>query len=271
MVMSELPLKLLCGGATTCGREWELGGRTFNFPFFRLYFVVGGRAVTTIDGTDCDLKAGNAYLLPGGLPTRNHFDSAHPMRVFWLHGAPMESSLTTSMARLRVACRWPLRDLRLWEGAYTGIDANTFFTKDLRWFFINSLVLALVSDALLKLSLESNEPYDRNYFALKPALELMDREFLSNPPLKRLAAEACQAPNYFHRKFKELFNGITPRQHMERRRLCEARSLLHSSGKSLQEIAEATGYRNAFYFSRAFKKLFGVSPSLLRGGSSIGA
>ena len=91
----------------------------------------------------------------------------------------------------------------------------------------------------------------------------MDRICPAECDLRKLAAEIHLAPVYFCRKFKEYF-GLPPVNYMILRRLHNAALLLRSSGLSIQEIAEQTGYHNAFHFSRQFKRHFGISPSLFR-------
>lgn len=61
--------------------------------------------------------------------------------------------------------------------------------------------------------------------------------------------------------------GMSPRKYIELLRLQLAKQLLHSGNLSIGEIAEETGYANAFYFSLRFKKAFGMSPSKYRNSS----
>jgi hypothetical protein len=46
--------------------------------------------------------------------------------------------------------------------------------------------------------------------------------------------------------------------------LLPAKYLLLHTGKSVKEIAEEVGYKDAFYFCKVFKKMEGVAPSLYR-------
>ncbi|NQV32864.1 MAG: helix-turn-helix transcriptional regulator [Phycisphaeraceae bacterium] len=79
------------------------------------------------------------------------------------------------------------------------------------------------------------------------------------PPLAQIAACSHLAPTYFHRVFRDLFH-TTPLTYMTRRRLDSARQLLSSTSLPVKEIAYRVGYDNEFYFSRIFRKHFGLSP-----------
>lgn len=58
--------------------------------------------------------------------------------------------------------------------------------------------------------------------------------------------------------------GMGPGDYLLQYRLKCAKELLLSDSAPLREIAQATGFNDPFYFSKAFKKQFGVSPSEYR-------
>ena len=80
-----------------------------------------------------------------------------------------------------------------------------------------------------------------------------------NISLKDIAEKSKFNPTYFCSVFKETF-GITPWNFLIKCRLDLAVSLLTSTSTSIKEIAEKSGFPDEFYFSRVFKKHYGVSP-----------
>lgn len=84
----------------------------------------------------------------------------------------------------------------------------------------------------------------------------------SVPELARLAG---MSPAQFFRRFRET-TGSTPLAWLRRERLRHAQRLLLESDEAVQQIAFTVGYRDAFYFSRDFRKHVGVSPSAYRRG-----
>lgn len=58
--------------------------------------------------------------------------------------------------------------------------------------------------------------------------------------------------------------GCSPRQYLLQLRISEAVNLLRSTGKSIDEISEETGFGDRNYFSRQFKKITGQSPASCR-------
>jgi AraC family transcriptional regulator of arabinose operon len=77
--------------------------------------------------------------------------------------------------------------------------------------------------------------------------------------LSALAAEAGCSSWHFCTRFRRLF-GLSPMALRRRRRLEQAALMLGDQERSVAEVAEACGFEDAFYFSRAFRQHHGCSP-----------
>jgi AraC family transcriptional regulator len=89
------------------------------------------------------------------------------------------------------------------------------------------------------------------------------RENLAAPlSLTALAEVACISRFHFLRLFKQTY-GETPLKRLTRLRMEEARERLGGQ-QSIAEIAFASGYENSAHFAVAFRKVFGVAPSVYR-------
>lgn len=64
----------------------------------------------------------------------------------------------------------------------------------------------------------------------------------------------------FRRLFEEIYH-MSPKQYQQQSKMSEAKWLLSSSNKEVQEIAEQVGFARLHSFSQWFKKQEGVSPS----------
>lgn len=82
-------------------------------------------------------------------------------------------------------------------------------------------------------------------------------------PVERMAEHAGQSVRTFHRRF-EAATGFSPAQAVERIRGELARSLLHTTGLSLGQIAGRTGFGSELRLRRAMLRQYGVTPSDLR-------
>ena len=66
----------------------------------------------------------------------------------------------------------------------------------------------------------------------------------------------------FHQMFTNTMN-LSPHQYIEQERLKKAIFSL-SEGKKVKEAAKSAGYSDEIYFSKKFKKVFGITPSKYR-------
>lgn len=71
------------------------------------------------------------------------------------------------------------------------------------------------------------------------------------------------SPSYLSTVFKKSA-GISVNQYITKLRMEKSKEFLKNDQLTLTEIAERIGYQDAFYFSRVFKRYFGVSPSAYR-------
>lgn len=58
--------------------------------------------------------------------------------------------------------------------------------------------------------------------------------------------------------------GLSPKEFLIQCRMTHAKQLLHTTGYTIQQIAQKVGYQDAYYFSRLFKKYVGMSPTSAR-------
>jgi len=70
-------------------------------------------------------------------------------------------------------------------------------------------------------------------------------------------------PNYLNGIFRKI-TGEPIHRFILKRRLESARKQLSEPNSSIKEIAYKLGFQDPLYFSRLFKKYFGVSPSQWR-------
>lgn len=93
--------------------------------------------------------------------------------------------------------------------------------------------------------------------------EKLRREIRQPSSLEEQARAIRLTASQLSRRFKAAF-GANPSVYRTRLRIQEARRLLLETHLSVEEIAEACGFENAFYFSRVFTGQAGQPPSRFR-------
>jgi two-component system, response regulator YesN len=84
-----------------------------------------------------------------------------------------------------------------------------------------------------------------------------------NLSVANIAERLYVTPNYFSRLFKKV-SGEGCNEYIVRKRIQMAKNLLQTTNKKAGEIALLVGYRDTNYFSLAFKKNTGLSPTEYR-------
>lgn len=166
------------------------------------------------------------------------------------------------------------------ESQLDGLNANAddYVTKP----FDSSVLLARV-DNLLRIRKLLRSQYDKKFVSEidTTGINPLDRDLLkrvsdfiekhiSNPDLDIpfLCTELGISRSTFYNKFKSL-TGMTPSAFILNHRLKRAAMLLKEyQHLRVTEIAEQTGFSTTDYFSRCFKKQFGVAPQKYRNSST---
>jgi AraC family transcriptional regulator len=82
-------------------------------------------------------------------------------------------------------------------------------------------------------------------------------------PIAQLAAHVHLSVGHFFRTFRASF-GATPQAYIMRQRILRAEALMTSSNEPLARIALDCGLCDQAHFSRAFRRIVGVSPNVWR-------
>ena len=85
------------------------------------------------------------------------------------------------------------------------------------------------------------------------------------PSLSELARESGLSQPKLTRGFRQLFANSVYGM-FQQTRMIQARSRLMSGNESVMRIASDLGYANASHFATAFRKQFGINPSMLKNG-----
>lgn len=98
---------------------------------------------------------------------------------------------------------------------------------------------------------------------LQQALAYMESHLFENISVADLAGRTGWSPAYFSKMFSRTL-GCSPKRYVNQLRMEHASMLLLQETISIKEIAGRLRYENEHYFSRLFKQLKGVSPTVYR-------
>jgi len=248
----EAKLDYMIRRATFAG--WEIAPRYIHN--YELVFVINGYGNIKIEGKDYPVSTGDLICFrPGVKHSLNltkepymefygmHFDISHEIRPF-----PNVTKLESSL-RLETMFK-SLLDVHRQKGYLYEWKRNLWLQQ----------ILCEVFTILQ----EKDQPI--SVMRIRKILDYIHEDPCRRITLDDLLKQAGIQKTLFLQSFRNV-TGTTPNQYITAQRLEYARDLLADTNLSIIQIAENCGFNDAFYFSRCFKKHFGVSPRQYRESS----
>ena len=110
---------------------------------------------------------------------------------------------------------------------------------------------------------QNNKNQNKNYaISLKvdQLIDYMRRNISRTITLDQLSGISGLSRFYLSKAFKEI-TGYPVIAYFNKMKIDKAKELIVEGNKKVKEVAYELGYANEFYFSRAFKRVEGISPS----------
>lgn len=217
-----------------------------NRPFYGLTFCRNGRITYTHNGNSYVSAPGHAILLPKG---QTYSLYGNETGEFPLINFQCTDSFFTDKF-LMCSLQNPDSYLKDFDELYH----LTLFPGN------HTRIMSRFYDLCGRLASEAADERD----VLAPCLTYI-RQHYKDPSLNNthLATEANISEVYFRRLFREKY-GMPPGQYLSNVRIRRAKQLLESTGLSVTEIAEQSGFASVYHFCRAFKNNTGMTPTDFR-------
>lgn len=249
-------LTVYCAGVEHCSPDYFIERRSF--PYFALEMVVGGKGSLLLNGQEAVLGPGLIFTYGGEIAHQITSSKEHPLLKYFVNfcGHEAENLLHT---------------LKLTPGALCSVEASA----EVRDFFENLVIegmgnrrhsprlCALLCEALLWKIAENRvnprEVQSEAYLTYVRCREIVASEYLQISNLTELSRRCSLDPAYLCRLYKK-YDHETPYAQLQRLRMSHAAKLLSYPGILVKHAAQSLGIADVFHFSRAFKRLHGLSP-----------
>ncbi len=258
--LATLQTRLWTGGRLTCAPEWAGAGQLVHTnPFARLYFVRAGGGAVIHSRRIFRLRPGRHFVIPANTPGRYRSDG--DLDLSWIHFTAQVLGVLDPFQLLgwELSPRLPRPEWteRLWDRLLELLnDASAAGRLE-----ADGLVRQLLAGCALPR--RQAEPQLASLARLQSVFTLIESRLDERLTLTELAQAARLEKSYFCTFFTRVV-GLPPLRFALQQRIRRAESLLVSSATHLDQIAAATGFHDAFHFSRTFKKVTGLSPSQYR-------
>ncbi len=224
---------------------------------FQLIYVKSGSLFVNEDDRLIVVSAGDVCLFRP-YEVQKYFVSEGKSTFFWVHFSGTEAEEMLSFFKNRVYSVGAFPEFEKYCHMFVGTLESERKIFDL--LCIGGLITLV---AQLQERLCFSDRISNDSVRIRPALEIMNLEcdvWRSNDELARLCGFS---KDHFVKIFKGAL-GSSPHQYYKKLTMDKSVFLLKNTTCNISEIADMCGFDDAFYFSRVFKKYFGVSPSEYR-------
>jgi AraC-like DNA-binding protein len=259
---SHPDLAVVCGGCERVRGDYFL--ERHDFPYLCIEFVAAGSGTLTLRGRDHDLVPGSVFAYGPGIPHAIRTDPRHRLRKYYVDFVG-----TAAAARMQAARITPGSVLRVPQPQEIGeiFDllqqcglAHSSHTPALCGQLLGVLLTKIAERGLRADDVDPKafDTYERFRCLLSD-----DRRRLTS--VAQAARDFQISPAYACRLFRR-FDATSPYQHLLRERMNLAADLLsrrETGGERLlvKQVAAHLGFADQYQFSRAFKRVFGISPA----------
>ena len=207
-----------------------------------IHFVLSGRGTLINERGTHSVSAGQMFIIREGEVTTYIADKDSPWEYTWIG---FSGNRTADFNDVPDVIDTPAElDIKVYEHVKQGVKSSDIYS---------SILYELLHHLSVVENDESNEEWIRSVH------RYIKYNYMENITISGLAAQFGFERSYLYRIFKQRY-GIGPKDYLTKIRMEKAKWLL-SKGHSVSECAYMVGYADAFAFSKAYKKHFGVAPT----------
>ncbi len=254
-LFDNITLKNLICRVNICAPDW--GETDCIYDYNKFYYFLGGEGTLIIEEDEYQPEPGELYLIPADTRHTYFHNPKSPVFKYWCHfDMSFGEGKKLVYSKDVVKCKIPEDTIKpIFEKL---IEANMSRTP-LDTLSEKSALLELIRIFMSNTDYIKLLPTADNF--INRINEYINQNICSNITLKQMADLFHLHPNYFTQYFKKYFN-VSPIEHVNIIRLERGARLLRSEPqKSIGEAAIEVGFNDYRYFSRLFKKRYGITPS----------
>jgi len=254
------PLVVNCTGCFVTQKPFTTYNREGRLDYYLMH-VLSGSLTLPIHGGEAVATRGSVIVFPPHYRYTYTYSGGEELCYEWVHftGRDAEAALCAcGFSRFPEICVIPNAS-RVPQHFQMLFDA--FSTQDA---FRDREASAMLECLLISLGRAMKQTGETQK-SLSVSMHYIMTSYASEIQIPQLAAMEHMSTPRYNAHFKAL-TGISPSKYILQLRIASACDLLRNTDMSVKEIAGLCGYRDPYFFSRAFKAYMGVSPKGYRSG-----
>lgn len=236
---------------------------------FLFHYVISGTGTLFAENSKKEsisysIKSGQGFMIFPNQICTYIADAQQPWEYVWIEFDGLRAKETVELSGLCINS--PVYKAKYKDIAQTMKDEMLYIVNhkdDSPFHLIGHLYLFI--DSFVKSSTIAQISKSNNLrdFYIKEALSFIEQNFQNDITVEEIASCCGLNRSYFGKIFHEVL-GKSPQEFLISYRMTKATELLKLTSLSIAEVGSAVGYANQLHFSRAFKKIYGISPKQWR-------
>lgn len=221
------------------------------------HYVISGKGHLVLNGKRYDISAHQGFLIPKNYMAYYEADKDDPWAYAWIHvDGPRAKELffqtglnADNPLFIPTTPADEIFDIII--DIYEHLDEECYCLGKVYEFF-NALVV--------KSQKQEDSASDQRLLYVQKVVRYIQVKYSESISIEDIAYICGLNRSYLTRLFKDA-SGYTPQQYLINYRIKKAKEILADSDEPIQQVAYMVGYTDTFTFSKAFKKIVGLSPT----------
>lgn len=250
------PLSVVCGGVERMRADYVV--ERDRFSYYGIELVVAGSGELTLDDQIYQLSPGMMFAYGPQTPHRIANKPPEQMRKYYVDIAGSDAEKMLQQAGLFDS--HPLRVPHFHEISelFEMLDREAHGNGDTAGEICEQIVRLMLVKARVG-CLEESPTTPRAFATYERVRSHIDENFLTLNTIEEVAAQCELTPIHLSRLFRR-FAATGAYQYLLRKKMNRAAELLVEDQLLVKQVAHELGFSDAFQFSRAFKRVFGIPP-----------
>lgn len=232
-------------------------------PHYLIHYVLSGKGIFRIEGKEYLLEQGYGFLIEPGQLAFYQADEKEPWTYIWV--GFWGSRAAEYVGGMGISARHPVfcsdKSDELYGIVRDMMEHNTFGVEnELRRNGLLHIFLSVVAQSAPVA--KENETDKANQY-VRRAVEFIQSNYCNPIRVTDVADYVCINRSYLYTLFEHSL-GMSPQQFLAAFRLTKAAQMLMTPDIPIESIALSCGYQDPLVFTKAFKQMKGVSPSVYR-------
>lgn len=259
---------VLFAGNSQTRPKHRLGPKVYDF--YLLHHVLSGQGTFTCNGETYALRAGHTFLIPPEQLISYESDAEEPWRYSWAAFAGEQAPALAASCGLTAAnpiadtggSRQPAIWLRRIQRAFTsGSPAASLQAAGYMHLLLGALASSAAGAGAQPLPASPAAADGSAGQLAQQIIHYLTTQYAEPVTMERMADALGYSRAYLSRIFKQA-TGMAPVTFLLKLRIDKARQLLRDREElTVEQVASSAGFADALYFSKQFRRFYGLSPT----------